>query len=179
MNEKINLCELLKDCPINTEFYSPLIGNCKLSSISDVISVTKSGRFFHIESDGFMFFDGIKSAELMLYPSCEQHDWNIWRMENMNNKSSLMDKPTDDMVRRYRYNGPWSLDECCQNIKYGRDMVDEKYHGGESVWSFPESVKDKIENDKKYHVWYHCRTSSDPSDTSIHYTVYYIEECES
>ena len=56
MNENINLCEILKDCPINTEFYSPLIGNCKLSSISDVISVTKSGRFFHIESDGFMFF---------------------------------------------------------------------------------------------------------------------------
>ena len=179
MNEKINLCELLKDCPINTEFYSPLIGNCKLSSISDVISVTKSGKFFHIESDGFMFFDGIKSAELMLYPSCEQRDWNVWRMGNMNHKSSLMDKPTDEMVRRYRYNGPWSLDECCQEIKYGRDMVDEKYHGGVSTWSFPEGVKDKIENDKKYHVWYHCRTSSDPSDTSIHYTVYYIEECES
>lgn len=43
MNENINLCEILKDCPINTEFYSPLIGNCKLSSISDIISVTKSG----------------------------------------------------------------------------------------------------------------------------------------
>ena len=80
MNENINLCEILKDCPINTEFYSPLIGNCKLSSISDVISVTKSGRFFHIESDGFMFFDGIKSAELMLYPSREQRDWNKWHM---------------------------------------------------------------------------------------------------
>ena len=36
-----------------------------------------------------------------------------------------MDKPTDEMVRRYRYNGPRSLDECCQDIKYGRDMVDE------------------------------------------------------
>ena len=56
-------------------------------------------------------------------------------------------------------------------------MVDEKYHGGESTWSFLEGVKDKIENDKKYYVWYHYRTSSDLSDTSVHYTVYYIEEC--
>lgn len=176
MNEKINLYEILKDCPINTEFYSPLIGNCKLSSVDVVISVTKSGKFFHIESDGFMFFDGIKSAELMLYPSKEQRDWNVWKIENMKKSLPLMDKPTDEMVRHYRYNGPRSLDECYQDIKYGRDMVDEEYHGGESVWSFPEGIKDKIENDKKYSVWYDYRDSIDPSDTSIHYTVYYIEE---
>ena len=88
-----------------------------------------------------------------------------------------MNKPPNEIVSWYRYNGPKSLDECCQDIRCGRDMVDEKYHGGESTWSFLEGVKDKIENDKKYYVWYHYRTSSDLSDTSVHYTVYYIEEC--
>ena len=98
-------------------------------------------------------------------------------MENVKKLEPLMEKPTDEMVRRYRYNDPRFLDECCQDIRYGRYMIDEKYHGGESVWSFPEGIKDKIENDKKYRVWYDYRTSSDPSDISIHYTVYYIEEC--
>lgn len=97
-------------------------------------------------------------------------------MENMKKSVPLMDKPTDEMVYRRRYNGPRTLDECSQDIVYGRNMTNEKYHGGESTWSFPEGVKDKIENDKLYRVWYHYTTPSDPSDTSVHYIVYYIEE---
>lgn len=91
----------------------------------------------------------------------------------------IMNKPTDEQVKYRRYNGPRTLDECCQDTIYGRDMVNEKYHGGESTWSFPENVKDRIEKDKRYCVWYDYTTPSDPSDTSIHYIVYYIEEYES
>ncbi len=80
MNENINLCEILKDCPINTGFYSPLMGNCKLNSVNscEVVVVNPKG-FLHINPDATATIHGYKTAELMLLPSQTQRDWSKWQ----------------------------------------------------------------------------------------------------
>ena len=35
MNENINLCEILKDCPKDTEFYTSIWGKVKFEGIND------------------------------------------------------------------------------------------------------------------------------------------------
>lgn len=80
MNENINLCEILKNCPINTGFYSPMIGNCKLSSVnsSEVVVANLKG-FLHINPDATATIHGYKTVELMLLPSQTQRDWSKWK----------------------------------------------------------------------------------------------------
>lgn len=80
MNENINLCEILKDCPINTGFYSPIIGDCKLSSVNsfDVVVANLKGTL-HINPDATATIYGYKTVELMLLPSQTQRDWSKWK----------------------------------------------------------------------------------------------------
>lgn len=79
MNKKINLVELLKDCPKGTKFYSRAIGAVTFNCIkSDRICVknykgietayTKRGKFYYAEED----------AEIDLFPSKDQRDWSKW-----------------------------------------------------------------------------------------------------
>lgn len=79
MNKNINLCELLKDCPINTEFYSPMLGNCKLSNVNshDVV-VGNSKGVLHISPNGTAIIWGYNTVEVMLFPSETQRDWSKW-----------------------------------------------------------------------------------------------------
>ena len=80
MNEKINLCEILKDCPINTRFYSPMIGNCKLSSVNsfEVVVANPKGSL-HINPNATATLNGYKTVELMLFPRQTQRDWSKWK----------------------------------------------------------------------------------------------------
>lgn len=80
MNDNINLCEILKDCPINTGFYSPLIGDCKLSNVNscDVVVANSKGAL-HINPDATATFCEHKTVELMLFPSQTQQDWSKWQ----------------------------------------------------------------------------------------------------
>lgn len=80
MNENINLCEILKSCPINTGVYSPMIGNCKLSSVNSFeVVVANPKGFLHINPDATATLNGYKTVELMLFPSQTQRDWSKWK----------------------------------------------------------------------------------------------------
>lgn len=80
MNENINLCEILKDCPINTRFYSPMIGNCKLCSVNSFeVVVANPKGFLHINPNATATLNGYKTVELMLFPSQTQRDWSKWK----------------------------------------------------------------------------------------------------
>ena len=89
MNENINinLVEILKDCPVGTKLYTPLIGDCVLLDVIEsesanyVIGVGHSteadapGRWFtrdgkYIECEG---------AECLLFPSKENRDWSTFK----------------------------------------------------------------------------------------------------
>ena len=85
MNEKLNLVEILKDCPKGTKLYSPIFGDvefvCVLQNegveypiqtkISDDVldSFTKDGRMFA----GY-------SGECVLFPSKDQRDWSKFKV---------------------------------------------------------------------------------------------------
>ena len=79
MNEKINLVEILKDCPKGTEFWSPMLGDVKFIRInkSKIIVDTKECSW-EINSDSTVQIDCFTSVEPMLFPSREQRDWRKW-----------------------------------------------------------------------------------------------------
>lgn len=85
MNEKINLCEILKDVQEGTKLYSPLVGVVELKNIyyyaeypidvvynngRDILSFTKDGLYFLDATDG----------ECMLWPSKEVRTWEGFKV---------------------------------------------------------------------------------------------------
>lgn len=90
----------------------------------------------------------------------------------------LMEKPSDEEIKNVSgYLGAESLSDLYFKQLYGKDMKNHYHHAGETTWSFPKGIKGKIEDNKKYLVYYDFHNYADSSDTSIHYKVYYIEEC--
>lgn len=83
MNENINLCEILKDCPRRHVFYSPIFGNVSFEKITEngteIMVITKRGTEELIHSDATVSFWGTTSVEPMLYPSRKQRDWSKWK----------------------------------------------------------------------------------------------------
>ena len=75
--EKINITEILKDCPKGTKLYSPICGECKLESIHNelkkIIVSTSDGMVFSFYSDGKYF--QIDNSECLLFPSKENTTW--------------------------------------------------------------------------------------------------------
>lgn len=84
MENKINIAEILRDCPKGTKLYSPLLGKCKFVEIG----IDEGEDFIHVEygledkkkcavfpSDG-RYFDWIKDTECLLFPSARMRDWN-------------------------------------------------------------------------------------------------------
>lgn len=81
-NNKINIAEILKDCPKGTKLYSPLFGNVELFSVGEnnipinvriikgrtceCCSFTREGHYFA----------GYYDAECLLFPSHEIRDWS-------------------------------------------------------------------------------------------------------
>ena len=80
MNENINLCVILKDCPKGTPFWSPMLGDVKFMDINESLVAVedKFGSSWDINSDSTLTICNNKSEEPMLYPSREQRDWSKW-----------------------------------------------------------------------------------------------------
>ena len=85
MNENINLCEILQDCPKGTKFCSYIHGEVEFHSIDKSLShpilveaKTKAGynRVKTFSKEG-LFDDGFDGI-CTLVPSLEQPDWSKW-----------------------------------------------------------------------------------------------------
>ena len=82
MNEKLNLVEILKDCPKGTKLYSTMYGEVeferlKYGSNHPVIVKLKNEQFENFTSTGRWTesFDG----ECILFPSKDQRDWSKFK----------------------------------------------------------------------------------------------------
>lgn len=81
MNEKLNLVEILKDCPKGTKLYSTIFGEVEFGFIEDnsiyPIVLILNGGYEYLTSDGKLFnqFDG----ECILFPSRENRDWSKFK----------------------------------------------------------------------------------------------------
>lgn len=79
MNNKINIAEILKDCPKGMKLYSPIYGKVELwevdsnseYSIRTVTSIDGPGTF----TPYGRFYESYPSAECLLFPSSEMRDW--------------------------------------------------------------------------------------------------------
>ena len=136
MNENINLCEILKDCPINTEFYSPILGDCKLSNVnSGEVAVANSKGLLHINPDATAPFYGHKTIELMLFPSKDQRDWSKftapWYKKEKFDPKTL--KAFDKVIARNEYD-EWS----CTLFSHINNRPDTRfiYETCESVYEY-------------------------------------------
>ena len=112
MNKKLNLVEILKDCPKGTKLYSTIFGEVEIVGIySDaayeikfraengtLCSVTSNGRYYND-------FDG----ECTLFPSKEQRDWSKFKP----NKERFDPKtlhPFDKVLTRCDNSEKWGID---------------------------------------------------------------------
>ena len=81
----------------------------------------------------------------------------------------LMNKPDDK----------W-LNGKSKKLFYGKDLEDYVTNSVFNDWcrfNFVErGVKEKIEKDRMYKVWFEYYDASDPMDSSCKYVIYYIEE---
>lgn len=116
MNENINLCEILKDCPKGTTFYSYNYGNVEFWGISQestcpiMIRVRTKWGYLSIVSLTKEGFTSDKYSNLIctLVPSKNQPDWSKWQCPKP--KKSKFDpetlKPFDKVIVRNKY-GKW------------------------------------------------------------------------
>ena len=82
MNEKLNLVEILKDCPKGTKLYCTIYGYVTLDYIDEgsgypICIKHITGSTIRLTSDGKIF--GIFCGECILFPSREQRDWSKFK----------------------------------------------------------------------------------------------------
>ena len=104
MNENLNLCEILKDCPKGEKLYATFLGDVKLVSIiNEVITVELWGKIYHFFPDGRYELNG----ELVLFPSRAQRDWSkfVPLSKRFNPKEF---KPFDKVLAKNRFSSKWT-----------------------------------------------------------------------
>ena len=120
--QKLNLCEILKDCPNGELFWSPLLGDVKLYDIDEeaktVVVTTKDLATWEINADGTITIDDITSELIMLYPSRKRWDWSKVKYEP---KKERFDPKTlnafDKVLARLDSKGIW----CCELFSFIED----------------------------------------------------------
>lgn len=79
MENKINIAEILKDCPKGMKLYSPIYGKVELwkvnsNSVYSIMTATSIDRAGTFTSEGLLY-EKYPSAECLLFPSSEMRDW--------------------------------------------------------------------------------------------------------
>lgn len=81
MENKINIAEILRDCPKGTKLYSPLYGKCNLDeiSISDrqtyPIILASGSTLVRFTENGY-YIEGFEDTECLLFPSSKMRSWD-------------------------------------------------------------------------------------------------------
>ena len=76
--EKINIAELLKDCPRGMELYSPLCGTCVFDRLNmgTIICKKQNTQEITFTSEGYYMLPVFDNCECMIFPSKDQRDWS-------------------------------------------------------------------------------------------------------
>ena len=114
MNEKINLVEILKDCPKGTKLYSPIFGDIYFKEIhSDYkLSILVENGVYNASftKEGLYYDDA--NGECLLFPSKEQRDWSKftapWYNKEKFNPNIL--HPFDKVLIRDNNTQKWRCD---------------------------------------------------------------------
>lgn len=76
--KKINIAELLKNCPNGTKLYSPLCGECYFDRINmgTIICKKQNTQEITFTSEGYYMLPVFDDCECVLFPSKECRDWS-------------------------------------------------------------------------------------------------------
>ena len=103
MNENLDLCLILKDCPKDAKLYCMFLGDVLFSKIEDnKIFVHTNYAVYSFYSDGTFNPEG----ECVIFPSREQRDWSKFKapIKKFNPKDF---KPFDKVLLREGYGFKW------------------------------------------------------------------------
>ena len=124
MNENINLCEILKDCPKGTKLWSSIWGDItfeKIDAFDGLVYVLKHKGVHIILDNGKFDADG----ECIIFPSKDQRDWNKFKapIKRFNPEEF---KPFDKVLLRIDERDIWQPDffgykdgNCITCVTYG------------------------------------------------------------
>lgn len=108
----MNIAKILKKCPSGTKLYSPLYGEIELVSVYDKkYPIICSHKVNNVEYYRTFTEEGKcrdYNAELMLYPSRDQRDWNKFGVTEQETKHQF--KPFDRVLVRDRNDREWGCD---------------------------------------------------------------------
>lgn len=78
--KKVNIAQLLKDCPKGMELYSPLCGKCVFDRLNmgTIICKKQNTQEITFTSEGYYMLPVSDDCECMLFPSRENRDWNTF-----------------------------------------------------------------------------------------------------
>lgn len=82
MDNKINIAEILKDCPKGTKLYSPLLGECELWEVdntSKVIVRSSDTHNIYCFTKTGTFLMGEQYSEFLLFPSKDCRTWENFK----------------------------------------------------------------------------------------------------
>lgn len=135
--QKLNLCEILKDCPQGETFWSPLLGDVKLyctDQEAEKVVVTAVGNVnWSINADGTIPIESFTSPEIMLYPSREQRDWTKVKYKPQKERFDPKTlKPFDKVLARDNHNEKW----CCDIFSNIDDNEYSKYITISYSWKY-------------------------------------------
>ena len=112
---KLNLCEILRNCPKGEMFWSPVFDNVWFYDIDQYtkrVKVRTSGvGSWYINADGTITIDEVTSPEIMLYPSREQRDWTKVKYE----PKKELPRTWEEFCKNY----PLKKGECYMNSSCG------------------------------------------------------------
>ena len=114
MNEKLDLVEILKDCPKGTILYSPFCGDVYYDGIDREsycypinVCCAYDRKKYSFCKDGRYIQDAL-NGECLLFPSKEERDWSKFKVKKP--KFDLMTlQPFDKVLVRYE-NKKWQCD---------------------------------------------------------------------
>ena len=124
MNENINLCQILKDCPKGTKLWSPVWGDITFETINafdGLVYVLKHKGVHIILNNGKFDADG----ECIIFPSKDQRDWSKFKapIKRFNPEEF---KPFDKVLLRIDEKDIWQPDffgykdgNCITCVTYG------------------------------------------------------------
>ena len=81
MENKINIAEILRDCPKGTKLYSPLYGKCNLDEIpisgelTYPIILASGSTLVRFTENGY-YIEGFEDTECLLFPSSKMRSWD-------------------------------------------------------------------------------------------------------
>ena len=131
MENKINVAEILKDCPIGTKLYSPLCGECEIDHVKIRVPDKDSIiRIKYLINEGIQnyiafYYDGtylnLEKGECLLFPSKENRDWNTFKADKPKFDPKTL-RPFDKVIARIDKFGYWSC-ELYSFIENGTNLI--------------------------------------------------------